>query len=115
MSRIKDTNQGVYEVAVRDSSRRKLVEAVGLIQDLSREEIANVIKDKDQPALLIYVAMTYLRAIKDGDNGALERLYDRVIGRSIPASTANKELPVIKSESVQEFCQKHDIPIRRIN
>lgn len=86
------------ERAVRESSRRTIAESIEKIQNLTKKELEVFIKDKKNKTFEIGVAMGFIHWYKTGDFTKVDKIYDRVLGKSVQRTenqnTDNVELKI---------------------
>lgn len=98
-----------YEYQVRNETRRKLTEAVALIQDASLGDLEKMLDgsedSKHHPVLLLAVASAFVRASMSGDFALIDKIYDRVIGKSRRMAEDTSLVPQIRSLPVRSFAK----------
>ena len=96
-----------YERHIRNEVLKKLTEAVDVIHGLTKSDLERILteEDSDMPVIVLSVAAAYMRSINTGDFGILDKVYDRVIGKS-RFIEADSPPPEISSLPVRAFAKE---------
>ena len=106
--RVKENRRTAYEYHVRGATRKKLTEAIEIVQDMTLAELEYVLSEEgagDTPALFLSVAAAYVRSIRAGDFAMIDKIYDRVIGKSIFMRAESPDAPSIRNLPVKKFIE----------
>ena len=66
----------------RTSARNDIADAYNSIGQKSIEELRDIVKDKNQPAVTVLMASSVLHGIKSGDWSRYDKLLDRLLGKT---------------------------------
>ena len=70
------------EKEARQASRKEIAEIYQFIKTLTRQQVVDLIEAKNEtPVLVALFAASFLKGIKKGDLTALDKMYDRLLGK----------------------------------